>query len=256
MLRPLAQDDPESTDILFLIGLAAIEESQRPGIAEADRDALLDEGISALNTILIDSPSLVRVRLELARAFFLKGEDSLARRNFELVLAGEGLPPAVAANIGRFLSEIRARRRWDMHFGMAMAPDSNVGATSDERIIYVFGLPFERDAESLKKSGVGISVWGGGEYQYPLGGAAVAPRRVRRLAAGIRGERLRPVFGGGPFRAAMADVRQHGGEPAGQRPPGLDPHGARPSRCRRANRDGTPAHPAGGGERPCVLASP
>ena len=28
---------------------------------------------------LIDRPGLVRVRLELARAFFLKGEDSLAR---------------------------------------------------------------------------------------------------------------------------------------------------------------------------------
>ena len=169
VLRPLAQDDPESTDILFLIGLAAIEASQRPGTAEADRVALLDEAISALNTILIDRPGLVRVRLELARAFFLKGEDSLARRSFELVLAGEDLPPGVAANIGRFLSEIRARRRWSMHFGMAMAPDSNLGATSEERIIYIFGLPFERDAESLKKSGVGVSVWGGGEYQHPLG---------------------------------------------------------------------------------------
>ena len=35
VLRPVAQDDPESTDILFLIGLAATEASQRPGTAEA-----------------------------------------------------------------------------------------------------------------------------------------------------------------------------------------------------------------------------
>ena len=34
-------------------------------------------------------PGLVRVRLELARAFFLKGEDSLARSHFERVLAGK-----------------------------------------------------------------------------------------------------------------------------------------------------------------------
>ena len=169
VLRPVAQDDPESTDILFLIGLAATGASQRPGTAEADRDALLDEAIAALSTILIDSPGLVRVRLELARAFFLKGEDGLARRHFELVLAGEDLPLGVTGNIRRFLAEIRVRRRWDMHFGMALAPDSNLGSTSDVRIIYIFGLPFERDEESLKKSGVGVSVWAGGEYQHPLG---------------------------------------------------------------------------------------
>ena len=169
VLRPLAREDPGQADILFLIGLAATEASQRPGTAAADRDALLDEAIAALRAILIDSPGLVRVRLELARAFFLKGADGLARRDFELVLAGEDLPPAVQANIGRFLSEIRARRRWDMHFGIAVAPDSNLGATSGEEIIYIFGLPFRRDAAALTKSGVGVSVWGGGEYQHPLG---------------------------------------------------------------------------------------
>ena len=168
VLRPLARDKPGQANILFLIGLAATEASQRPGTAEADREALLDEAIAALRAILIDSPDLVRVRLELARAFFLKGEDSLSRRHFELVLAGD-LPPAVAANVGRFLAEIRARRRWDMHFGFALAPDSNIGGTSDEEIIYIFGLPFRRDAESRTTSGVGISVWGGGEYQHPLG---------------------------------------------------------------------------------------
>ena len=134
-----------------------------------DRDALLDEAIAALSTILVDSPGLVRVRLELARAFFLKGEDGLARQHFELVLAGEDLPLGVTENIRRFLAEIRAGRRWDMQFGMALAPDSNLGSTSDVRIIYIFGLPFERDEESLKKSGVGVSVWAGGEYQHPLG---------------------------------------------------------------------------------------
>ena len=113
-------------------------------------------------------PGLVRVRLELARTFFLKGQDALARRHFERVLAGN--PPApVVANVQRFLSQIRARRRWNMHMGVAVAPDTNIGASSNERFIYIFGLPFRRDAESLTTSGVGFSVWGGGEYQHPLG---------------------------------------------------------------------------------------
>ena len=168
VLRPLARDNPDDKDVLFLIGLSATEASLQPDVAEADRDALLDEAIAALRAMLIDHPDLVRVRLELARAFFLKDEDSLSRRHFEQVLAGNP-PEAVAANVQRFLSQIRARRRWSMYFSAAVAPDTNIGGASDERIIYIQGLPFRRDAEELTTSGVGVSVWTGGEYQYPLG---------------------------------------------------------------------------------------
>ena len=69
----------------------------------------------------------------------------------------------------RFLSQIRARRRWSLHAGFSLAPDTNIGGASDERIIYIHGLPFRRDAEDLTTSGIGLSVWTGGEYQHPLG---------------------------------------------------------------------------------------
>ena len=36
------------------------------------------------------------------------------------------------------------------------------------RIIYIRGLPFRRNQEELTRSGIGISAWAGGEYQYPL----------------------------------------------------------------------------------------
>ena len=168
VLRPLTRGREVEANVRFLIGLAAIGASRRPGVAEADREALLDEAIAALHVMLIDSPGLVRVRLELARAFFLKGENDQSRRHFERVLAGN--PPAVVvANVRRFLAEIRARRRWSLYAGFALAPDTNIGGTSDERIIHINGLPFRRDAEELTTSGIGVSVWSGGEYQYPLG---------------------------------------------------------------------------------------
>ena len=111
------------------------------------------------------------MRLELARTFFLKGQDGLARRHFELVLAG-GVPPPVAANIHRFLSVMRARKRWSGYFGAAFAPDSNLNAASESEIIYIdtaFGrLPFQREGDFGARSGLGVSVWGGGEYQQPL----------------------------------------------------------------------------------------
>ena len=167
ILRPLTRGERVHANVLFLFGFAAIEASRLPGVAEAERDALLDEAIASLHVMLIDRPDLVRVRLELARAFFYKGEDSLSRGHFERVLASE--PPApVALNVQRFLAQIRARRGWRMHVGAAIAPDTNIGGTSAERIVYIAGLPFQRDAEELTSSGVGISVWAGGEYRYPL----------------------------------------------------------------------------------------
>ena len=192
-LRPLLQQDEVDPNALFLYGLASLEASQRPDRTDEDREILLNEAIAAFHAMLVEAPGLVRVRLELARAFFLKGEDDLARRHFEAVLAGDA-PEPVVANVRNFLAAIEARDRWSFNLGAALAPDSNIGAGSEERTIYVhvFGqpLPFERDAEELTTSGIGLSVWGGAEYQVPL-----AERW--RLRAG--GEASRREYSGSEF---------------------------------------------------------
>ena len=196
LLQPLVRDRNAEADVLFLIGLAAIGASQQPGASGNVRDTLLDAAIESLRTILINRPGLVRVRLELARAFFLKGEDSLARRHFERVLAGK--PPApVVANVQRFLAEIRARRRWTMYLGAAVSPDSNIGGASDEQIIYINDLPFRRDAEELTTSGIGVSVWTGGEYQHPLGD---------RLRLRLGGDLSRQDYGGRKFDQTSVSI--------------------------------------------------
>ena len=189
VLRPLARDRSANGSVLFQLGLAAVGASRKSGLPEPARKALLDEAIGAFRAMLVKAPGLVRVRLELARAFFLKGEDSLAKRHFEQALAGD-LPAGVAANIHRYLQQIRARKRWSAHVGAALAPDTNIGAGSAERIIYIYGLPFHRTEDELTRSGVGLSLWTGGEYQYPLG-----PRH--RLRAG--GDLSRQDYQGSRF---------------------------------------------------------
>ena len=192
----LAQED--ETAVRFRLGMLALEQSTR---AEPDgRDALLKQAIAQFRTILVKRPELVRVRLELARAFFLKEEDRLAQRHFELVLAGKP-PDAVVRNVNRFLNIIRARKRWSLHVGAAFAPDTNIGAGSDERIIYIpFGgqsLPFRRDEEDLTSSGIGVSAWLGGEYQLPLGGSA----------AGLGAQQWRLRAGGNIVRQEYPESR-------------------------------------------------
>ncbi|MDE0240313.1 MAG: surface lipoprotein assembly modifier [bacterium] len=183
-LPAVAQD----LDALFRNGMKSVEEA----FVETDedrRDALLDEAIGAFHAMLVERPELVRVRLELARAFFLKREDGLAREHFETVLAGD-VPEEVKANVQIFLAKIRARRRWSFNLGVAVAPDSNISGGSDERIIYIYGLPFERDTEELTTSGIGLSVWGGAEYQAPISDRL----RVRAGAQASRREYERSVF--------------------------------------------------------------
>ena len=189
VLRPLAQGVAVEANVLFLIGLAATGASQQPDLSGDEREALLDEAIASLRAMLVDRPDLVRVRLELARAFFLKGENALSRKHFEHVLAGSP-PGAVAAKVRRFLSEIRARRRWSLRAGFALAPDTNIGGTSAERIIYINDLPFRRDQAELTTSGIGVSVWGGWEYQHPLN---------ERLRLRIRADASRREYAGRRF---------------------------------------------------------
>ena len=149
VLGPLLEANAVEANALFLYGLAAIGAARGPDVPDDTREALLDEAIAAFRTMLIADPGLVRVRLELARAFLLKGEDTLATRHFEQVLAGK--PPAsVVLNVNRFLSQMRARKRWSVRLGMALAPDSNISSRSDERTIVLdtpidgFRLPFRR----------------------------------------------------------------------------------------------------------------
>ena len=173
ILRPIVRNHPGHTNIRLLLGLAAIEASRMPGVSEALRNALLSEAIATMHAVLAERPELVRARLELARAFFYKGEDTLARGHFQRVFAGE-VPDAVKANVQRFLSQIRARRRWTMYMGMALLPDTNIGGGTDEEVLYIdfngVELPFDfTPAEETTASGLGASLWAGGEYQHPLG---------------------------------------------------------------------------------------
>ena len=190
ILRPLAMTNPGNDDVVFLTGIAAMEGARRMSLGDETREALLDEAIALFRVLLISDPSLDRVRLELARAFYFKEEDGLAREHFERVLAGD-VPETVVANVQEFLDSIRARRRWNVHFGFALQPDTNIGGASNERIIYIGGLPFVRDVNELTTSGVGLSVWTGGEYQYPIEG--------RPLLLRMGGNFSRKEYKGGEF---------------------------------------------------------
>ena len=119
-LRVHRKAGASNPDLLFLLGLAAAGKAQQAGAPEADRDPLLEEAIAAFRGILADRPGFVRARIELATSYFLKENDLLARKHFELALAGE-VPSWVAENIRLYLAKIAARKHQGGHRGRAPA---------------------------------------------------------------------------------------------------------------------------------------
>ena len=195
ILAPLVPDHPDQTDVRFLIGLASSRGAQAPGLEDEQRLALLDQAIAAFRSILIRRPELVRVRLELALAFYLKEDDQLAREHFERALVGRP-PAALVANVNRFLNIMRGRRRWRGYFGFSLAPDTNINAASDAEFIYINGLPFRRGAAGRASSDIGIVGWGGGEYQFPWPNAGACARGSTSTTGNIRGSRFDQTYAG------------------------------------------------------------
>jgi tetratricopeptide (TPR) repeat protein len=155
LLRDL-ESRPDDSETIFLLGTIAV--------AEKDYDT----AISYFRRILVQEPNAERVRLELARAFFLKGDYDNADRQFRFARAGD-VPDAAKANIDQFLSAISRLKEWSFNFSLAVAPDTNENAATDVSLINIYGLPFTLDAGARRKSGLGLSGDIGGEYSPLLG---------------------------------------------------------------------------------------
>ncbi|MGZ6196000.1 MAG: tetratricopeptide repeat protein [Candidatus Binataceae bacterium] len=155
ILNEIDESRVDRNDLDFLKGTAAL----------ARNDA--DKAIARFKTVLDRDGSLNRVRLDLARAYFLKGDDVAAEHHFRAAMA-QGVPPEVQANIDRYLDAIRRRKHWDITVQAALVPDSNINAATTSETVTLFGLPFQLDPNARRKSGVGVSGSVAGDYQWDV----------------------------------------------------------------------------------------
>src|SRR5579863_4075304 len=168
---------PEDSELLFLRAMVAV--------AEKDYDT----AISLFRRVLVREPDAERVRLELARAFFLKGDYDNADRQFRFARAGD-INDAVKANIDRFLAAINRLREWTVNFSLALAPDTNQNAATSASQVSIYGLPFTLDKSARKQSGIGVAGDFGGEW---------SPLLDDNLKARLGADLYRVDYSGGQF---------------------------------------------------------
>lgn len=127
-----------------------------------------DKAVEAFSAILAIDPTLVRVRLELARAYFAAEQWDRARREFFVTLSGD-LPEPVRRRVLGFIRAIDARRGfdWDLSLGLTNAGSSRNYDT--DAIQLDFGgatLPFELERDT--KSQLGVRATGTATYRLPI----------------------------------------------------------------------------------------
>jgi tetratricopeptide (TPR) repeat protein len=177
VLAYVIETDPENNDAYFLLGMIAASEKN------------YDEAIRNFRLVLTRVPDAERVRLEMARAFFLAGDYENAARNFRFARAGD-LPDDAIANVDQFLGAIARLKRWSYTFSLALAQDTNVNAATDLNEVDIFGLPFVLTDDAKKKSGYGVSLDAGVEW---------SPLLVYNVKGLVGGYFHRTEYGGGSF---------------------------------------------------------
>ena len=163
----------ERIERLFLLGRIEMR------LAMPERAAQRFEAILALQ------PHLTRVRLELARAYYLTGRDDEARQHFGASLA-DRLPSPVEDAVEGFLRQIDARRRWSASLSASLLPETR---RPDREEVPIGSIPFKLDEDARASSGLGASVAAGVSFSPTLGDglrgvlAASAAARVYERSA-------------------------------------------------------------------------
>ena len=205
IIRPIAEARPDSQRATFAAGLAAVSAADarvmRGGAnpRKPPQKEYYDLAVKSFRGMLVKDPSLQRVRLELARSLFRRGDCTRPPRNlFKHVLGddcwaaqqhflrvlGSGVPPSVVLTVRGFIQAIRARKRAAGSLSLALAPDTNVNTATSAHTVQIFGLPFQLDDDARATSGIGVVGALGAEIQRPMPKFKWMPGKVARLRVG------------------------------------------------------------------------
>lgn len=130
-------------------------------------------GIARFRKILRAHPDQTRVRLELARALLLTGQDGAAEHHFRIAAQDNALPSDVRATISGSRSLLRDRRTWSFSLDLGLVPDTNINnGTTVEIVDFNLGgltIPLQLGNQQRAQTGIGENIAAGGTVRLPMG---------------------------------------------------------------------------------------
>ncbi|MBS0517167.1 MAG: tetratricopeptide repeat protein [Proteobacteria bacterium] len=137
---------PANLDVLFRFATIASQTGD------------LEGAVSALERMLLISPDLPRVRLELGVLYYRLGSFEVARTYLEGALASPNLPPEVRSRAEEFMAQVVAQQRpsqfsGEAFFGWRYQSNANLGPATSS--VMLFG-----QAANLNQAAVGTADWG------------------------------------------------------------------------------------------------
>ena len=217
IIRPVAEARPDSQQATFSLALAALglaDAAVRNGVKPKDDPAKehYNLAVRSFRTMLVKEPRQLRVRLELARALFQRGnciappgnlvkhmlgDDCWAAEQHFLRVLGADVPPQVLLNVRNYIQVCRARKRVSGSLSLSLAPDTNVNTSTSAQTVDIFGLPFQLDDQARATSGIGVVGTFGTEIQKPIPKFKWFPGSAARFRVG--GSVYRRDYSGSEF---------------------------------------------------------
>lgn len=142
IVAPLRQAQHPELQALFLSGMIYVARGR------------YEEAAAAFRTMLARDPTLLRPRLELARALYLAHDYQSARYHFEQALAA-ALPDTVRENVLAYISAIRNRVP-SFVMSLDIVSDSNPKQATSSRYVEIGGQTFRLNDDARAQEGYGL----------------------------------------------------------------------------------------------------
>jgi hypothetical protein len=105
-------------------------------------------------SLLVQEPSLARVRLQLAGVLATLNDDAAAKHNLDL-LASEMSEPDVADRLRTISRALDNKKRWYVQSYFSIAPSTNVNSGPSSPQVLIGNIPFTLSPGTAKRSGLG-----------------------------------------------------------------------------------------------------
>ncbi|WP_137938674.1 tetratricopeptide repeat protein [Chitinivorax sp. B] len=162
LLTPLEAERAGDDEFDYLLGTAAIDSGQPA------------RGTLALERLIQRDPNHAGARLEMGRAYFLMGDDTRAKAEFDALLQLNP-PPIARQAMTQYLQAIEQRNRsrgtqWSGYVSAGLGHDTNVNAATDKTKIFVpiFGGDLILTDTSTSKSDNLLFAAAGTDFSHPL----------------------------------------------------------------------------------------